>query len=179
MAPVNERIVRRSNALLDYPWGREFRCTEVIPTGSGISGAAKATLTAAGLAGFKTAMGVDALRNGIREYVFPDPGEGPTRAEAMDGSFSVRIRGRGTSTDGHFTVEAVVGADMDPGYGATARMLGESGMALLKEDVDSPLDGGVLTPAAAIGEPLAERLRTVGFTATVDDASINAFDRRG
>jgi len=179
MAPVNERIVRRSNALLDYPWGREFRCTEVMPTGSGISGAAKATLTAAGLAGFKTAMGVDALRNGIREYVFPDPGEGPTRAEAMDGSFSVRIRGRGTSTDGHFTVEAVVGADMDPGYGATARMLGESGMALLKEDVDSPLDGGVLTPAAAIGEPLAERLRTVGFTATVDDASINAFDRRG
>jgi len=177
MAPVNERIVRRSNALLDYPWGREFRCTEVVPTGSGVSGVTKATLIAAGLAGFKTAMGVDSLRDGIREYVFPDPGEGPTRAAAMDGSFTVRVRGRGTGTDGHFTVEAVVGADMDPGYGATARMLGEAGVALVKDDTDSPLDGGVLTPASAIGVPLADRLRAVGFTASVNDAPTNASDR--
>lgn len=171
MAPVNERIVRRSNALLGYPWGREFQCTEVVPTGGGVGGAAKATLTAAGLAGFTTAMRVDALRDGIREYVFPDPGTGPSRAEAVDGSFTVRVRGRGTGPDGPFTVSAVIGADMDPGYGATARMLGESTMALVTDDTDSPLDGGVLTPASAIGSPLADRLRAVGFTARVDDVS--------
>ena len=178
MAPVNERIVRRSNALLNYPWGREFRCMEVVPAGPGLGGAAKATLIAASLAGFKTAMGVDALRDGIREYVFPDPGEGPSRTAAMDGSFTVRVRGRGTGTGGQFAVDAVIGADMDPGYGATARMLGESGVALLRDDTDSPLDGGVLTPASAIGEPLADRLRAVGFTATVDDAPTDGVDRR-
>ena len=171
MAPVNERIVRRSNALLNYPWGREFRCTEVVPTGTGVRGATEATLIATSLAGFKTAMGIDTLRDGIREYIFPDPGEGPTRAATMDGSFTVRILGRGTGTDGQFTVEATVGADMDPGYGATARMLGESGVALLEDDTDSPLDGGVLTPASAIGEPLADRLRAIGFTISVGDAS--------
>ena len=174
MAPVNERTVRRSNALLDYPWGREFRCTEVVPTGSGVRGAAEAALIAASLAGFKTAMSVDTLRDGIREYIFPDPGEGPTRTAAMDGSFTVRVRGRGTDTDGHFTVESVVSAEMDPGYGATARMLGESGVALLRGDTDSPLDGGVLTPASAIGQPLAERLRAVGFTVSVGSATTSA-----
>jgi short subunit dehydrogenase-like uncharacterized protein len=177
MAPVNERIVRRSNALLDYPWGREFRCTEVIPTGSGVRGAATASLVAATLAGFKTAMGTETLRYALREYVFPAPGEGPTRAAAMDGRFTVRVRGRGTNTDGPFTVEAVVGAEMDPGYGATARMLGESGVALLRNDTDSPLDGGVLTPASAIGTPLADRLRAIGFTASVDDVpTVDASD---
>lgn len=170
MAPVNERIVRRSNALLDYPWGREFRCTEVVPTGSGIGGAAKAALTAATLAGFKTAMGVDALRAGIQEYIFPDPGEGPTRAAAMDGSFTVRVCGRGTGPDGQFTVKSRIGADIDPGYGATARMLGESAMALIEDDTDSPLNGGVLTPASAIGAPLADRLRAAEFAVSVDDA---------
>ena len=119
-------------------------------------------------------MGIDTLRDAIREYVFPDPGEGPTRAAAMDGSFTVRVRGRGTGTDGQFSVEAVVGADLDPGYGATARMLGESGMALLRGDTDSPLDGGVLTPASAIGEPLADRLRAIGFTISVGDAAPDA-----
>ena len=176
MAPVNERIVRRSNALLNYPWGREFRCTEVVPTGTGVRGATEAALIATSLAGFKTAMGIDTLRDGIREYIFPDPGEGPTRAATMDGSFTVRILGRGTGTDGQFTVEATVGADMDPGYGATARMLGESGVALLEDDTDSPLDGGVLTPASAIGEPLADRLRAVGFTISVGDAPAGALE---
>jgi short subunit dehydrogenase-like uncharacterized protein len=40
-------------------------------------------------------------------------------------------------------------------------MLGESAMCLLEDDTDSPLSGGVLTPASAIGTPLAERLRAV------------------
>jgi len=35
MAMMNERVVRRSNALLGYPWGREFECTEVLPWATG------------------------------------------------------------------------------------------------------------------------------------------------
>jgi len=171
MASVNERVVRRSNALLGYPWSREFRCTEVIPTGTGVTGAAAAGLVAGGLGLFKTAMSVGPLRSALSRYAFPDPGEGPTRAEAEAGDFSIRVLGRGTSTDGPFTVEAEFGADRDPGYGATARMLGESAVCLARDEVDSPLDGGVLTPASGIGLPLAKRLREVGFTASVRDAS--------
>jgi short subunit dehydrogenase-like uncharacterized protein len=171
MAPVNERVIRRSNALLGYPWGREFRCTEVVPTGSGVGGAAGATLVAGGLGLFAAAMSVGPVRSGIRRFVFPDPGDGPTRADIENGYFTVRVLGRGTARDGPFAVEAVVGADLDPGYGATARMLGEAGVCLVRDETASPLDGGVLTPASGIGEPLADRLRAVGFTVTVDEAT--------
>ncbi|TKX73798.1 oxidoreductase [Halorubrum sp. GN11_10-6_MGM] len=169
MAPVNERVVRRSNALLGYPWGREFRCTEVVPTGDGPAGAATAGLVAGGLGLFTAAMSVGPVRSAFERYVFPDPGEGPTREEAEAGSFRIGVLGRGTGADGPFTVEAEFGADRDPGYGATARMLGESAVCLARDDVDSPFDGGVLTPASGIGLPLAERLREIGFTASVGE----------
>ena len=170
MAMVNERVVRRSNALLGYPWGREFRCSEVVTTGRGLKGAAGAGVVAGGLGLFTAAMSVGPLRSALQRYVFPEPGEGPTEAETEQGQFTVRTLGRGTGADGPFTVEAEFGADWGPGYGATARMLGESAVCLVREEVDSPLDGGVLTPASAIGMPLVERLRDVGFTASVSEA---------
>jgi short subunit dehydrogenase-like uncharacterized protein len=171
MAPVNERVIRRSNALLGYPWGREFRCTEVVPTGDGLGGGAGASLVAGGIGLFTAAMSIDPIRSGLRRFVFPDPGEGPTSEEAENGHFTIRLLGRGTARSGPFTVEAEFGVDLDPGYGATARMLGEAGMCLLRGETDSPLPGGVLTPASGIGEPLADRLREVGFTATVNEAT--------
>jgi short subunit dehydrogenase-like uncharacterized protein len=170
MAPVNERVVRRSNALLGYPWGREFRCSEVVPTGDGVRGATTAGAVAGGLGLFTAAMSIGPLRSALRRYAFPDPGEGPTREEAEAGHFRIGLLGRGTGADGRFTVEGAFAADRDPGYGATARMLGESAVCLARGDVDSPFDGGVLTPASGIGLPLAERLREVGFTASVDKA---------
>jgi short subunit dehydrogenase-like uncharacterized protein len=50
-------------------------------------------------------------------------------------------------------------------------MIGEAGVCLQEDDTNSPLSGGVLTPAAAIGTTLADRLRGVGFTATVGEAT--------
>ncbi|ESS05847.1 MAG: hypothetical protein A07HB70_01977 [uncultured archaeon A07HB70] len=167
MAPVNERVVRRSSALLGYPWGRGFRCTEVIPTGSGVGGAVGAGVVAGGLGLFRAAMSVDPIRSGMRRFVFPDPGEGPTSEQIENGHFTVRLLGRGTADDGSFVVEGEFGAALDPGYGATARMLAESAICLLRDDTDTPLTGGVVTPASGVGEPLAERLRDVGFTITV------------
>mgnify|MGYP000097278112 CR=1 FL=1 len=174
MAPANERVIRRSNALLGYPWGREFRCTEVVPTGRGLGGAAGAGLVAGGIGLFTAAMSIGPIRSGLRRFVFPDPGEGPTSEEAENGHFTIRLLGRGTARSGPFTVEAEFGADLDPGYGATARMLGEAGMCLLRGEPESPLPGGVLTPASGIGEPLVDRLREVGFTATASDVSGDA-----
>ena len=171
MAAVNERVIRRSNALLGYPWGREFRCREVIPTGDGIGGAAAAGAVAAGLGVGTTALRSDLLRRGLRRFVFPDPGTGPTQAEMDAGHFTVRVIGRGTATDGPFTVASEIGADRDPGYGATSQMLGEAAMCLLRGETDTQLDGGILTPASGIGDPLGDRLRTVGFTVAVNEWS--------
>lgn len=168
-APVNERVVRRSNAVLGYPWGRELRCREVLNTGPGLRGAATASLVAGGIGLFTAAMSTDPIRSALRRFVFPDPGEGPTREQIENGHFTVRVVGRGTATDGPFTVQAVVGADRDPGHGATARMLGEAALCLVREETTSPLAGGVLTPASGIGEPLADRLRATGFTVTVGE----------
>jgi len=38
-------------------------------------------------------------------------------------------------------------------------MLSEAAMCLVRDEIDSPLSGGILTPASGIGEPLADRLR--------------------
>ena len=167
MAAVNERVVRRSNALLGYPYGREFRCSEVVPTGRSVLGATTSSLVAGGVGLFSAAMTVAPVRSGLQRFVFPDPGEGPSERQIENGHFTIRVLGRGTGTDGPFTVEAEFGVDRDPGYGGTARMLGESAMCLLRDETDTPLSGGVLTPASGIGMPLVERLRAVGFTATV------------
>jgi short subunit dehydrogenase-like uncharacterized protein len=85
------------------------------------------------------------------------------------GQFSVRVIGQGTASDGPFTVTSEIGAELDPGYGATARMLGAAGLCLLWGETASPLDGGILTPASGIGDPLGDRLRDVGFTVTAGE----------
>jgi short subunit dehydrogenase-like uncharacterized protein len=169
MAVVNERIVRRSNALLGYPWGREFRCSEVIPTGRGPGGAVTANAVALGLGLGTVGLSFAPVREGFSRFVVPMASEGPTRAQIETGHFTVRVFGRGTAIDGPFVVASEVSADRDPGYGATAKMLGEAAMCLVRGETDSPLSGGVLTPASGIGEPLVERLRDVGMTLTVEE----------
>jgi short subunit dehydrogenase-like uncharacterized protein len=167
MAAVNERMIRRSNALLGYPWGREFRCAEVLPTGSGVGGATVAGAIATGLDVGASAIALPPVRAALRRFVVPALSDGPTREQVEGGHFTVRILGRGTATSGPFTVECEFAADRDPGYGATAQLLGESSMCLVLDEIDSPVDGGVLTPASGIGDPLADRLRDVGVTIDV------------
>jgi short subunit dehydrogenase-like uncharacterized protein len=50
-----------------------------------------------------------------------------------------------------------VTGDRDPGYGSTAKMLGESAVCLARNGTAAT--GGFFTPASALGEPLIERLR--------------------
>jgi short subunit dehydrogenase-like uncharacterized protein len=56
---------------------------------------------------------------------------------------------------------ATVRGQSDPGYGETAKMLGESAVCLAKDDLDAV--GGVLTPASSMGVKLVERLRRAGM----------------
>jgi short subunit dehydrogenase-like uncharacterized protein len=151
MAATNERVVRRSNALLGYRYGRDLRYHEVMRTGRGLRGWARAAGLAVGLGAFTAAL-VSPLR-GLVMRRLPAPGEGPTREAIEGGSFDVRLVGWRA---GERVVEVLVHGDKDPGYGATACMLVETALALaLGEAAGEP---GVSTPAAAVGMPLVERL---------------------
>ncbi|HLL87446.1 MAG TPA: hypothetical protein VK387_09065, partial [Thermoleophilaceae bacterium] len=57
-----------------------------------------------------------------------------------------------------------VAAQGDPGYAATAVMLGETALCLALDGDRLPDRAGVLTPATAMGGALVERLRAAGQT---------------
>jgi short subunit dehydrogenase-like uncharacterized protein len=160
MASFNTRIVRRSNALQDWAYGRGFRYREVTGLGNG----RLAPVIGAGMAG-----GILALAGGLAlkpsrallDRVLPDPGEGPSEAAREAGLFRMGIQTT-TSTGARYV--ARVSAKGDPGYKATALMMGESALCLALERERLPQRGGVLTPASGIGTALADRLRAAGMT---------------
>lgn len=160
MAGTNERVVRRSNELLGFRYGRDLRYHEVSRMGRGLRGWVRAAGMAAGLGAGVAVMAWGPTRRLARSRL-PAPGEGPSREAVEGGGFHLRLVG----WQGDARVAQVdVHADRDPGYGATAIMLGETGLAL----VDGPQgEPGVTTPAAALGRPLVERLNRAGVTFTV------------
>jgi short subunit dehydrogenase-like uncharacterized protein len=171
MASVNEKIVRRSNALLDFEYGRDFKYRESVQMGSGVKGAISAGGMSAFMGGFTGAMALGPTRKLLQKFVLPEPGEGPSREDIENGYFKVELLGKGIAEDGwSFELIGTVAADKDPGYGATAVMLGESALCLAQDVVDEGLGGGILTPASAMGMPLVERLRDAGMTFEVREA---------
>ncbi|MBN8228511.1 saccharopine dehydrogenase NADP-binding domain-containing protein [Corallococcus macrosporus] len=164
MASVNTRVVRRSNALLGYPWGRDFFYSEVSDFGPGPKGFALAAATTAGLGGFMAVSNVDPVRELLEKHVLPAPGQGPSAAVRERGLFEVKLLGEGQSPKSgqRVKVEGKVASSGDPGYAATARMLAESALCLAFDTI--PKRGGVLTPASAMGMVLVERLRKAGMT---------------
>lgn len=167
MASFNEPLVRRSNALTGWSYGRGLDYREVQVIGSGARGHLMAHLLAAG------PQVVDGLlRTPPSRYLvnrlLPRPGEGPDPLRRAEGFF--RIRTHVLTTEGARYV-ATVGAARDPGYDATAVMLGESAAALVEDGPRLPERYGVLTPATALGDTLVERLWDHGFTAEVDHAA--------
>ncbi|MGI5126825.1 saccharopine dehydrogenase family protein [Pseudonocardia sp. CA-107938] len=163
MAPYNTRIVRRSNALLDWAYGRNLRYGEVMGTGRGIGGLALATGVTGGLAAFLGAMTLKPTRV-LLDRVLPAPGAGPDEAARRKGWFRSEFH---ASTESGQRYRGVVAGPGDPGYAATAVMLGESALALALDTDRLPDRAGSLTPATAIGTVLAERLRAAGHTYTV------------
>jgi len=165
MAAINTRVVRRSAALSGHVYGEAFRYSESMLMGAGLVGMAKATATSAALAAGMAAASLGPLRRVIARNV-PAPGEGPTRAEQEAGFYDLRLRGRGGQPARSLNVR--VTGDRDPGYGSTSKMLGESAVCLALDPLGS--DGGLLTPATAMGEHLHARLvRNAGLGFEVVD----------
>lgn len=170
MAVINEKIVRRSNALLENEYGQDFNYSEVSLMGSGVSGALKATGMTLSLGAFAGGMALAPTRRLLQRFVLPSPGEGPDEAAREAGYFNVKLFARGVDDEGKsFTLKGAVGADKDPGYGATAIMLGESALCLALDGEVTAARGGILTPAVAMGERLIERLKTAGMTFEVHE----------
>ena len=140
MAAINTRNLHRSNFLLGHAWGTDLVYDEMLLTGPGDKGAARADAVAA-----DKSLGAEGG---------PRPGEGPSRAEREAGFFDVLFVAQDTA--GH-TVRASVSGDRDPGYGSTSKMISEAAVCLL-QDVPAVL-GGIWTPASAMGTALIRRLQ--------------------
>jgi short subunit dehydrogenase-like uncharacterized protein len=166
MAPFNTRIVRRSNALQGWAYGRGLRYGEVMGCGRGPLGALTATGLTAGLAGMLAAMSFGPTR-GLLDRVLPAPGSGPGEDARAKGWFRMVVD---AETEGGRSYRATVAGPGDPGYAATAVMLGESALALALDENRLPRRAGSLTPATALGDVLMERLRAAGHTYEVGPA---------
>jgi short subunit dehydrogenase-like uncharacterized protein len=160
MAGFNTRIVRRSNALLGWRYGRAFRYREVVDFGNSAKAPVLATGMSAGLLGLAGAMAFEPTRAVVDRFL-PKPGEGPSEENQANGRFRMVIR---TTTTTGAAYRTKVGADRDPGYSGTAVMLGESALALALDGDLLPGGGGVLTPATGLGSVLVDRLVAQDFT---------------
>ncbi len=166
MATVNTRVVRRSNALTDWAYGRRFRYREVMDFGSGIVGRAKALGAGGGMAALTAGLALPPSRYAL-DRVLPGPGSGPKDELVREGFFVIEIHARTPASERWV---CRVEAQGDPGYGATAVMLGQSALCLARDGERLPDRAGVLTPATAMGTVLADRLRAAGQTFDVSRA---------
>ena len=150
MAGINTRVVRRSNALQGWAYGRRFRYREV--TGFGASPAAPvlagAVSGAAKAAEARLAFGPS---RALLSQLLPAPGQGPEPEGPPHGLFP--------HADPHPDLGrgAVPGHGRGPGGPGICRHLGELGETALCLALDRdhlPDRAGVLTPATAMGAAL-------------------------
>ncbi|MBX3271334.1 MAG: saccharopine dehydrogenase NADP-binding domain-containing protein [Sandaracinaceae bacterium] len=88
-----------------------------------------------------------------------DRGDGPSAEQRAKAWFTVTFLAEG---GGERVTTEVAGGD--PGYSETAKMLSESALCLALERERTPARYGVITPAAAMGLPLVERLQRAGIS---------------
>lgn len=165
MASHNTKIVRRTNGLLGWPYGKNFRYREVMSAGdsplsplvaAGISGGVLATMAGGAL------LSRVPVGRRLLDRILPAPGTGPGEHARNTGWFTMKTFAHTTSGAKYVCTFAGQG---DPGYQATAVMLGESGLCLAFDELSEL--AGVLTPGSAMGDPLSDRLRAAGITIEV------------
>ena len=150
MASINTRIVRRSNYLLNFPFGRDFIYNEALIVGKSIFrkflGYFKLMpMFIISKIKSKTSMAL------IRLFI-PKPGEGPTEYSRRKGFFKFRFY----LYDKKLKAIATVSGNGCPGYGSTSKILSESAICLALDKITS--QNGVLTPSIALGTHLLKRL---------------------
>ena len=159
MSGINTRVVRRSNELLGFKYGKEFLYTEVTSFQKGIMGYLKSYSMLIFLGLTKFLMSFKPTFWLLKNFYLPSPGEGPNKEKRDNGFFKILLNGY---VDGNH-ISCTVTGDKDPGYSGTAIMLTESALSIILNNEEIPKKFGVLTPASAIGKILIKRLKTKGI----------------
>ncbi|GAA3486729.1 MULTISPECIES: saccharopine dehydrogenase family protein [Streptomyces] len=146
---IDAQVVERSASALER-YGPDFRyrhfaAVKWLPVAVGGAAAVGSVLALAQ---------VPAARRWLGSLVAP--GTGPDAELRARSWFTVRFVGEG---GGRRVYTEVSGGD--PGYGETAKILAESALSLAFDEL--PGTAGQVTPAAAMGDALVERLRAVGI----------------
>lgn len=149
---VDAEVVLRSAAAGDG-YGTAFRYGHHVA----VRRLAVAAAGAVGLGAFAAAAAVPPTRALLRR-VLPASGQGPSATVRARSRFVVTFVGSG---GGRRVVTRV--SDGDPGYEATAVMLGEALRALGGDGGEGPRAAGVTTPALALGPAYRERLAEAGI----------------
>ena len=164
MSGINTRIVRRSNALMDFLYGESFKYSEVYSFNRGFFGFINSLSMLIGLACLKLAISFRPSLWFLRTFFLPAPGDGPSKENRESGHFKVVLVG---SVDDN-KISCIVTGDQDPGYAATAKMLSESALSMLLNRKSIPDISGVLTPSSGIGDIIVSRLRGKGVTFNIE-----------
>mgnify|MGYP000036741418 CR=1 FL=1 len=154
MAAVNTRVVHRSNALLNNAYGDNFKYDEGMLMGKGDKGRKRARNMGWALAVFVVLAAIKPSRWILERFILPKPGQGPSPKEQLEGMFDMRFVG---TTDDGKTIKTKVTGDRDPGYGSTAKMLGQAAVCLANINKEDKA-GGFWTPASIYGDDLISRL---------------------
>ena len=173
---INPAVIQRTAALIAAESGEgfePFRYREGLAlTGSDASAPlryAAAGAMAGPQAAFATATRAKPpLRGRIARALttlLPSSGFGPAAGRLEGWTWSMSVRAR---TAGGHEVRTRVDAEGQPGYLATARLLGEAGL-LLSEVGTTPERAGCLTPATAIGTQSIERFERARLRFSVGD----------
>ncbi len=155
MAPMNAKVVRRGNALMGHPYGRDFRYVETAATRAGLGGWIAAARGAVFGRAFLVAMAIPATRKLLVRHVLPKSGEGP-RAELREAGFYELVL-VGELPDGT-VLQARVTGEGDPGVESTTRMLTEAALCLAEDGDRIAVGGGFWTPASGLGTLLRDRI---------------------
>ena len=151
MAAINTRNVHRSNMLMDYAYGEDFKYCEMMTAPN----APAAFAIASGMGAGAGALLFPPTRALLKKTVLPKPGEGPNERQRENGFYKILFIAK--DNDGE-SVRAIVTGDCDPGYGSTSKMIAEAALCLAFDVSRKETPGGVWSPAAAMGEKLIERL---------------------
>eukprot|EP01023_Acetabularia_acetabulum_P038410 TRINITY_DN367_c0_g2_i1.p1 TRINITY_DN367_c0_g2~~TRINITY_DN367_c0_g2_i1.p1 ORF type:complete len:464 (-),score=59.57 TRINITY_DN367_c0_g2_i1:32-1282(-) len=158
----NSQITYRSNALQGFKYGDDFEYVEGVEmTNAGVHYAFNFQTIILGIL-------MPLLGPCIRRNCYPKAGDGPSWKSMTNGCYHIRVVGVMEGKEKPETVEAKIGDPArDWGYWGTSRNVLESALCLALQEDDLQkegfLKGGVLTPAAAMGHVLIQRLQNANI----------------
>jgi saccharopine dehydrogenase (NAD+, L-glutamate forming) len=153
---IDQFVSERSAATIDrygpdFKYGHNYAAKRLPTVIAGTAGVASVFVLAQ----------IPPIRRGLMKLI--PPGTGPSPEKRAKSWFRVEFVGEG----GGKTVRTAVSGG-EPGYDETSKMLAESAMALAFDT--TPERSGQLTPVAAMGDALLERLPKAGIKIEVLDS---------